>query len=176
VAYSLSKETGVNMSSLYRPWKHALLTGTFTAGAADPTLDTGNIYAVLVSGGYSANYNTDEFATSLGTNIARTTGGVAGYGSNDIRVSIATAGTGITITTGTMDVTAASTTWSTVIQVAAETYSHCVFYKDNGTTYTNAPMLVDITFTAVTPNGGNIIITWDTTTSLNGVTGGVFGL
>lgn len=64
----------------------------------------------------------------------------------------------VTITSGVFD--AADSTFSAVSQSAAKTGGALVIYKDTGVAATS-PLIAYIDgFTAITPNGGNISVTW----------------
>ena len=111
----------------------------FLSGSIDLTTDT--IKVVLVDAGvYTVNLSTDEFF-------------------NDIASVIATATLGTkTVTNGVFD--AADATFSTVSGAQSEIL---VIYKDTGVASTSPLIAYFDTATGlpVTPNGGDITITWN---------------
>lgn len=125
-------------NALYTKYKEALL------GAGGINLSSDTIKVALVAAGYAANIGTDQFFSSVGANVVGTpqqinsptiTGGIFN-------------GNGVTFT---------AVTGSQVTQL--------VIYKDTGTAGTSPLICLDVTASSglpVTPNGGNITITWDT--------------
>jgi|SRR6267142_337766 len=125
-------------NALYTKYKETLL------GAGGINLSSDTIKVALVAAGYAANIGTDQFFSAVGANVVGTpqqinsptiTGGVFN-------------GNGVTFT---------AVTGSQVTQL--------VIYKDTGTAGTSPLIALDVTASSglpVTPNGGNITITWDT--------------
>lgn len=68
--------------------------------------------------------------------------------------------TSVTVTNGVFN--AAGATFTAVAVSAGKTVGALVIYKDTGTAATSPLVAYIDGFTAVTPNGGNITITWDT--------------
>jgi hypothetical protein len=67
--------------------------------------------------------------------------------------------TSVTVTNGVFD--AADVTFTSVAISGSKTVQALVIYKSTGTASTS-PLIAYIDgFTAVTPNGGNITVTWD---------------
>lgn len=69
--------------------------------------------------------------------------------------------TSVTGTSGTLDAADLSPAWSSLSQSTTKTIGALVVYKDTGTASTS-PLIAYIELgTAVTPNGGDINITWN---------------
>lgn len=124
-------------NTLYSLYKQQILGGGGTR--IDLTADT--IKAALVSAGYTPNYATDQFWNT---------------------VSGSAVGTPQTLTSPSVTLgvfNAASPVTYTAVSGSAVT--QIVIYKDTGTP-TTSPLICNINAgVSVTPNGGNITITWD---------------
>src|SRR4029077_8289375 len=124
-------------NTVYSLYKQAIL------GAGGINLLTDTIKAALVSAGYTPNYATDQFYST---------------------VSASTIGTPQTLTSPSVTLgvfNAASPVTYTAVSGAQVT--QIVLYKDTGTGSTS-PLVANINVSTglpVTPNGGNITITWD---------------
>ena len=124
-------------NAIYPKYKEALLNGS-----ANTNMSTGTVKVALVDTGTYTYSAAHEFLTSLT--------GVVG--------TAPTLGTK-TFTNGTFD--AADTSWTAVTGASAEAL---VIYIDTGTAGTSrlvAFIDTGVTGLPVTPNGGNINVTWD---------------
>jgi hypothetical protein len=125
-------------NALYGLYKQALL------GAGGINLSSDTIKVALCTAAYAANMATDQFFSAVGANFVGTPQQI----------------TSPTITGGVFNgngVTFTAVTGSQVTQL--------VIYKDTGTAGTSPLICRDDTASSglpVTPNGGNITITWDT--------------
>jgi hypothetical protein len=66
----------------------------------------------------------------------------------------------VTGTSGTMDAADNTPAWASLSQSSTKTIGALVIYKDTGNAATS-PLIAYIEITAVTPNGGDINITWN---------------
>jgi len=114
----------------------------FATGGINFTGD--NIKCILVTSGYTPNFTTDEFLSVIsGGNIVATSGNLASKSA----------------TLGVLNAAALVFT-----AVSGSTVTQVVMYKDTGTSSTS-PLLAywdTATGLPVTPNGGDITLTWDT--------------
>lgn len=126
-------------SALYPKFKEALLT---QSPAID--LDSDTIKVALVNTSTDYTYSaTHQFKSSV-TSYSGTTDQTLAS---------------VTATNGVFD--AADVTFSAVAVSGTKTAAAVVIYKDTGSPATS-PLIAYIDgFTAVTPNGGNITLTWD---------------
>lgn len=125
-------------NALYTKYKESMLS-------LNPSvdLDTDTIKAALVTASYTANLSTDQYWSSASANVVGTPGTLASK----------------TITSGVFD--AADVTFTAV--AAGTAASQIVIFKDTGSAATS-PLIARIdtaTGLPVTPNGGDITITWD---------------
>jgi hypothetical protein len=112
----------------------------FLSGALD--WSSHNIIAILCTSGYTPNLATHEFITDLGANIVARSGNLA---SKTVTAGVADAA----------DKTLTAVTGSTVTQI--------ILARDTGTDATS-PLIAKIdsaTNLPITPNGGDLAITWD---------------
>jgi hypothetical protein len=124
-------------NTVYSLYKQAIM------GAGGINLLTDTIKAALVSAGYVPNYATDQFYSSVSANAV---------GTPQQLTSPSVAGG---VFNAASPVTFAAVSGAQVTQI--------VIYKDTGTG-TTSPLICNINVSTglpVTPNGGNITITWD---------------
>ncbi len=124
-------------NALYTKYKESMLS-------LNPSvdLDTDTIKVALVTASYSANMSTDQYYSSVSANVVGTPGTLASK----------------TITNGIFD--AADLTFTAV---SGSQVTQIVIYKDTGSAATS-PLIARLdtaTGLPVTPNGGDITITWD---------------
>lgn len=124
-------------NALYTKYKESMLS-------LNPSvdLDTDTIKVALVASGYTANMSADQYWNSASANVVGTPGTLASK----------------TITNGIFD--AADLTFTAV---SGAQVTQIVIFKDTGTPSTS-PLIARIdtaTGLPVTPNGGDITITWD---------------
>lgn len=124
-------------NALYTKYKESMLS-------LNPSvdLDTDTIKVALVTASYSANMSTDQYYSSVSANVVGTPGTLASK----------------TITNGVFD--AADLTFTAV---SGSQVTQIVIYKDTGSG-ASSPLIARIdaaTGLPVTPNGGDITITWD---------------
>ena len=134
-------------NALYPKWKEQLLQGT-ASGLLNGTGSTG-VYACLYDVGAGGAYNaTHEFFSSV----------VAGQVGTEVELSA-----GKTYTTGIFD----STTDPTFTAVTGATCEAVIIFVKTGGANTTwrlvAYLDTNITNLPVTPNGGNISVTWSAT-------------
>lgn len=124
-------------NALYTKYKESMLS-------LNPSvdLDTDTIKVALVTASYTANMSTDQYYSTVSANVVGTPGTLASK----------------TITNGIFD--AADLTFTAV---SGSQVTQIVIYKDTGSGATS-PLIARIdtaTGLPVTPNGGDITITWD---------------
>jgi hypothetical protein len=124
-------------NTLYDLGRQGILDGTIS-------MSSGSIKALLATSGYTPNTSTDEYVSNVG--------------SGNIVVRSA-AFTSKTYSAGVFN--AAGVTFSAVTGSAA---SYIILYSDTGTDSTSRLVCIIDTATGlpVTPNGGDITVTWDT--------------
>lgn len=122
-------------NTLYTTFKQSLLSGA-------NNLSSVSIKAALVTASYTPNFATDQYWSSAVANVVGTPQAL----------------TSVTVTGGVLN--AASVTYTAVTGSAV---TRIVLYIDTGVTTTSQLICADDTATGlpVTPNGGNITITWD---------------
>lgn len=124
-------------NALYTKYKESMLSQNPSVD-----LDTNTIKVALVSSGYTANTSTDQYWSSASASLVGTAGTLASK----------------TITNGIFD--AADQTFSAV---SGSQVTQIIIFKDTGSAATS-PLIARIdtaTGLPVTPNGGDITITWD---------------
>ena len=124
-------------NTVYSLYKQALL------GAGGINLLTDTIKAALVTAGYTPNYVTDQFYSSVS---ASTVGTPQQLTSPSVTGGVFNAASPVTYTA-----------------VSGSQVTQIVIYKDTGVAGTS-PLIANVnvaTGLPVTPNGGNITITWD---------------
>jgi len=131
------------MSGLYEKWKQNLLTAA-TDSDLDGTGSTG-VYAALVDKdtGYTPNYTTDQFYSTVSANIVGT----------PVELS------NKTFTNGVFD--ADDVVFSSV---SGNSVEGVLIYRQNGganTTWQLVAFIDDVTPSSVTPNTGDISVTWN---------------
>lgn len=152
-------------SALYLPWKQELMKGT----TSPPTALTGTTQAVLVdTGTYTFSY-THSFYTSL-SGIAQTSGPA------DAKITIDNK----SYTNGVFDTSDATDEFVSLTQTSTN-YEALVIFIDASGVAGNSRLVAFIDgFAAITPNGGNVIINWDSSTDLDpsatNSAGGIFAL
>lgn len=128
-------------SALYPKYKEATLSGTID-------LTSATIKAALVNTSTDYTYSSAHQYKSSVTSYASTTDQTLGSK---------------TVTNGLFD--AADATFTAVAISGSKTVQALVIYKDTGSAATS-PLIAYIDgFTAVTPNGGDITVTWDNGTN-----------
>lgn len=137
-------------NALYGLGKQTMLTPTGTLGTAVGTninLTTDNIYAALVTASYTPNYSTDQYYSTVSANVV----------GSPVQLTSPT----VSVSSGNAVFNAANVTFTSV---SGSQVTQVVIYKNTGTT-TTSPLIANInvaTGLPVTPNGGNITISWDT--------------
>ncbi len=81
----------------------------------------------------------------------------------------------VTYTNGVIKPTSATATFS-ALNDGTKSYDTLVLYNDTGTAGTRRLMCMIDGFTAIVPNGGDVIVNWDAASSMNGQNGGIFAL
>lgn len=121
----------------------SLAKQSFISQSPSINMSTDTIKAALVTAGYTANLATDQFLTAVGAN---------------------TVGTAQQITSPTVTGGVFNGANPTFPSVSGSQVTQVIIYKDTGTASTS-PLIAKIDTGSglpVTPNGGNITITWDT--------------
>lgn len=137
-------------NALYGLGKQTMLTPTGTLGTTNSTdinLTADNIYAALVNATYVPNFSTDQYYSSVSGNV--------------VGSPVQLTSTTVTVTSGNAVFNAANPTFN---NVSGSQVTQVVIYKNTGNNATS-PLIANInvaTGLPVTPNGGNITISWDT--------------
>jgi len=127
---------------------YPLAKQSFLSQSPSIDMDTDTIKVALVNTSTDYTYSSSHQYKSSVTSYS---------GSTDQSLS------SVSVTNGVFD--AADATFTSVAVSGTKTVAALVIYKDTGTASTS-PLIAYIDgFTAVTPNGGNIAVTWDNGTS-----------
>jgi len=126
-------------NTIYSLYKQTILS----PGGSPINLLTDTIRAALVTAGYTPNYATDQYYSSVSAN---TIGTPQQLTSPSVTLGVFNAASPVTFTA-----------------VSGAQVTQIVIYKDTGTG-SSSPLIANINVSTglpVTPNGGNITITWD---------------
>ena len=124
-------------NTVYPKYKEVIL------GASGINLLTDTIKAALVTAGYTATPSTDQYYNTVSGSVVGTPQTLT---SPSVTLGVFNAASPVTYTA-----------------VSGSQVTQIVIYKDTGTS-TTSPLIANITSASglpVTPNGGNITITWD---------------